>query len=76
MPQPAVPAVSRPLLEKHFGVTGPEWELDNLYRLLTQVHRGAIRVDADELTYPMHIVLRYGIEKDLMEGRLAVQIFL
>jgi carboxypeptidase Taq len=63
----------KPLLEKHFGVTGPEWEPDNLYRLLTQVHRGAIRVDADELTYPMHIVLRYGIEKDLMEGRLAVR---
>jgi carboxypeptidase Taq len=63
----------RPLLEKHFGVTGPEWEPDNLYRLLTQVRRGAIRVDADELTYPMHILLRYGIEKDLLEGRLAVR---
>jgi carboxypeptidase Taq len=63
----------RPLLEKHFGVSGPEWESDNLYRLLTQVRRGAIRVDADELTYPMHIVLRYGIEKDMLEGRLAVR---
>ena len=63
----------RPLLEKHFAVTGPEWEPDNLYRLLTQVRRGAIRVDADELTYPLHIVLRYGIEKDLLEGRLAVR---
>ena len=62
-----------PLLEKHFGVSGPEWEPDNLYRLLTQVRRGAIRVDADELTYPMHIVLRYGIEKDMLEGRLAVR---
>jgi len=61
------------LLEKHFAVTGPEWEPDNLYRLLTQVRRGAIRVDADELTYPLHIVLRYGIEKDLLEGRLAVR---
>jgi carboxypeptidase Taq len=63
----------RPLLEKHFGVTGPEWELDNLYRLLTQVRRSAIRVDADELTYPLHVVLRYGIEKDLLDGRLAVR---
>jgi carboxypeptidase Taq len=63
----------RPLLEKHFGVAGPEWEPGNLYRLLTQVRRGAIRVDADELTYPMHVLLRYGIEKDLMEGRLAVR---
>jgi carboxypeptidase Taq len=63
----------RPLLEKHFGVTGPEWEPGNLYRLLTQVHRGAIRIDADELTYPMHVLLRYGIEKDLLDGKLAVR---
>jgi carboxypeptidase Taq len=66
-------AYLRPLLEKHFAVSGPEWEPGNLYRRLTQVHRSAIRVDADELTYPMHIVLRYGIEKDLMDGKLAVR---
>jgi carboxypeptidase Taq len=63
----------RPLLEKHFAVSGPEWEPGNLYRLLTQVRRSTIRVDADELTYPMHVVLRYGIEKELMEGKLAVR---
>jgi carboxypeptidase Taq len=63
----------KPLLEKHFGVSGPEWEPENLYRLLTQVRRSCIRVDADELTYPLHIVLRYGIEKDLLEGKLAVR---
>jgi carboxypeptidase Taq len=63
----------RPLLEKHFGVSGPEWEPANLYRHLTRVQRGAIRVDADELTYPMHIVLRYGIERDLLDGKLAVR---
>jgi carboxypeptidase Taq len=63
----------RPLLEKHFGVSGPEWEPENLYRQLTRVRRGAIRVDADELTYPVHVVLRYGIEKSLLDGRLAVR---
>jgi carboxypeptidase Taq len=62
----------RPLLEKHFAVSGPQWEVDNLYRSLTQVRRSLIRVDADELTYPMHVMLRYGIERDLLEGRLAV----
>jgi carboxypeptidase Taq len=63
----------KPLLEKHFSVSGPEWEVDNLYHVLTQVRRGVIRVDADELTYTLHIVLRHGIEKDLLEGRLAVR---
>lgn len=62
----------RPLLEKHFGVTGPEWEVENLYRQLTRVERSLIRVDADELTYPLHAMLRYGLEKDLMDGTLAV----
>ncbi len=62
----------RPMLVKHFGVSGPEWEPGNLYRLVTQVRRGAIRVDADELTYPMHVLLRYAIEKDLLDGKLAV----
>ena len=63
----------RPLLEKHFGVTGPEWEVDNLYRLLTRVRRSAVRVDADELTYPLHIMLRYDLEKQLLSGQLAIR---
>lgn len=32
-----------------------------------------IRVDADELTYPLHVTLRYEIERDLFDGRLAVK---
>jgi carboxypeptidase Taq len=63
----------RPLLEKHFGVSGPEWEHENLYRTLTRVRRGLIRVDADELTYPLHIMLRYELEKQLLSGDLAVR---
>jgi len=63
----------RPLLEKHFGVSGPEWEAENLYRRLTYVQRSLIRVDADELTYPLHILLRYELEKKLLSGELAVR---
>ncbi|HET9863282.1 MAG TPA: carboxypeptidase M32 [Steroidobacteraceae bacterium] len=63
----------RPLLEKHFGVSGPEWSEENLYAHLTRVKRGAIRVDADELTYSLHIQLRYELEKQLLSGDLAVR---
>ena len=63
----------RPLLEKHFAVSGPEWEPENLYRRLTRVQRSLIRVDADELTYPLHILLRYELEKKLLSGELAVR---
>ena len=63
----------QPLLVKHFGVSGPEWEVENLYRHLTRVQRGLIRVDADELTYPLHIMVRYELEKQLLSGELAVR---
>ncbi|MBM4191600.1 MAG: carboxypeptidase M32 [Gammaproteobacteria bacterium] len=63
----------RPLLEKHFGGAGPEWSEDNLYRLLTRVRRSAIRVDADELTYPLHVMLRFDLERRMLQGRLAVR---
>ncbi|MCB9943298.1 MAG: carboxypeptidase M32 [Geminicoccaceae bacterium] len=44
----------------------------NLTQLYTHVERGLIRVDADELTYPLHIILRFRLERALMEGDLAV----
>jgi carboxypeptidase Taq len=62
----------RPLLEKHLQVTGPEWSEDNLYRHLIRVRRSLIRMDADELTYPVHIMLRYELEKKILEGELPV----
>ena len=45
---------------------------ENLVRLYTHVEKGCIRVDADELTYPLHIVLRYRLEKALIRGDLAL----
>jgi carboxypeptidase Taq len=63
----------RPLLEKHFGCTGAEWERGNLYRTLTRVRRSAIRAEADELTYPVHIMVRYELEKQIFEGTLPVK---
>lgn len=63
----------QPLLAKHLGVTGPEWQCENLYRVLTRVQRSTIRIDADELTYPMHIMLRYELEQQLLNGELRVK---
>src|SRR5690348_15975174 len=63
----------QPLLAKHFGASGPEWDRENIYAHLIRVKRGLIRVDADELTYPLHIMLRYELEKQLLRGELAVR---
>ena len=46
---------------------------DNLFRLATRVTPSYIRVDADEVTYPCHVVLRFEIEKPLIEGTLRVE---
>ena len=48
------------------------WTADNLHAHSIQVRRGYIRVDADELTYPLHIILRFELERALVSGELAV----
>lgn len=58
-----------PRLAAQFG-DQPAFEVDNLYRWVTRVQPGFIRVEADEMTYPLHVILRYGIERDLIEGRM------
>ena len=63
----------KPLLEKSFGVSGPEWEVENLYRLLIRVRRSLVRMDADEVTYPVHILLRYELENEILRGDLKVK---
>jgi carboxypeptidase Taq len=46
--------------------------LDGVHRAANEVRPSMIRVEADELTYNLHIILRYEIERDLIEGRLDV----
>lgn len=48
----------------------PAFASDNLGRLCRRVERGFIRVDADELTYPAHVILRFRLERALIEGDL------
>lgn len=61
-----------PMLAAHFGGQ-PAFVADNLYRLLTRVTPGFIRVQADEVTYPAHIILRYEIERALIEGEIEAE---
>lgn len=60
-----------PLALKHFPDNNPAvFEAANLQKLYTRVNPGLIRVDADEVTYPAHVILRYEIERDLMNGQI------
>ena len=51
----------------------PAFAPDNLQRLMTRVEPGLIRVDADEVTYPAHVILRYEIERPLIEGEIEAE---
>ncbi|MDO4263214.1 MAG: carboxypeptidase M32 [Deinococcus sp.] len=46
---------------------------DELYRASNVVRRSLIRTDADELTYNLHVILRFNLERELLSGRLAVR---
>ncbi|GIL41058.1 carboxypeptidase M32 [Roseiterribacter gracilis] len=61
-----------PQLRDAFGGEGPAWSETNLRRHLTRVRRSLIRVDADEVTYPAHVILRYRLERGLLSGDLPV----
>lgn len=66
----AAPIIQRTLLGAETDAR--EWQPDNLVKLAARVERGYIRVDADELTYPLHVILRYRLETALLDGSLAV----
>ena len=61
-----------PLLAEQFGKK-EAFDQNNLYRDAIWVERGLIRVDADEVTYPLHIILRYRLEQALLSGDLALK---
>ena len=61
-----------PELHAAFGGDPAPYELANLARLWRRVGRGFIRVDADEMTYPAHVILRFRLEQALIAGDLAV----
>jgi carboxypeptidase Taq len=48
-------------------------EAEELYRRLNAVHPSLIRVEADEVTYSLHVIVRYELELELFEGRLEPQ---
>lgn len=62
-----------PLIQEAFGGSGKAWEAENLYAHYARVEPGFIRVDADEVTYPCHILLRYDLEKELIAGTLDIK---
>src|SRR5437588_4058349 len=71
---------SRPFWKHWFGelrALFPEQlakvDAEDFYRAVNRVEPSLIRVEADEVTYNLHILLRFEIENDRLEGRLKVE---
>lgn len=69
---PEFAAYLAPLARQAFGGAGAAWSADNLFRLMTAVEPSLIRIDADEMTYVLHAIIRYDLEKAIITGDLAV----
>jgi carboxypeptidase Taq len=61
-----------PQLQQHFPQLNSV-TLDQFYKGINKVERSFIRVEADEATYNLHIILRFEIEKEILTGKLAVK---
>ncbi len=61
-----------PRLQSVFAEQLGAVRIDTFYRAINKVHPGPIRVEADELTYNLHIMLRFELENALLEGKADV----
>jgi carboxypeptidase Taq len=62
-----------PQLQAAFSAQLGKVELDTFYRAINKVQRSLIRTDADEVTYNLHVMIRFDLELALLEGSLAIK---
>jgi carboxypeptidase Taq len=62
-----------PQLQAAFPAQLADVSLDTFYRAINKVQRSLIRTDADEVTYNLHVLLRFDLELALLEGSLALK---
>jgi carboxypeptidase Taq len=62
-----------PLLKSTFKGQLDHITLDQFYKGINKVKPSLIRVEADEVTYPLHVILRFELEKDLIAGTLSIR---
>jgi carboxypeptidase Taq len=62
-----------PKLQSVFTQQLGDVPLDTFYRAINKVQRSLVRTDADEVTYNLHVMLRFDLELALLEGALEVR---
>jgi carboxypeptidase Taq len=59
-------------LHKAFGGEARNYAVENFANIWRRVQRTPIRVEADEVTYPAHVIMRFRLERGMVSGNLAV----
>jgi carboxypeptidase Taq len=62
-----------PVLQRVFPDQLGKVSIETFYRAINKVERSLIRTEADELTYNLHIIIRFDLETELLEGKLAAR---
>ena len=62
-----------PLLQQYFPSQLKDASADVFYKAMNRVEPSLIRTEADEITYHFHVMIRYGIEKSLLEGNIQAK---
>lgn len=62
-----------PKLREYFPAQTEGLDEQTLYRIINKAEPSLIRTEADELTYALHVLVRYEIEKDIFDGKLEVE---
>ena len=60
------------VLHAAFGGDSKPYQVENLGRVWRRVERGLIRTEADEMTYPAHVIMRFRLERAMVSGNLTV----
>ena len=60
------------LLKDKFNIIDKSFDANNLYLLGTRVEKSFIRVESDEVTYPLHIILRFNLERKIFNNEIEV----
>ena len=68
-----VAATSIPTLQEEFPEQFGDVPLETFHRALNKVQPSLRRVDADEVTYCLHIILRFELERDMLAGEVALE---
>ena len=61
------------ILKNNFNFTDQCWDFENIYKLGTRVKKSFIRVESDEVTYPLHVMLRFNLEQKIFNDEIKIK---